>query len=246
MIVFVGTLQLIPIITAHNQWLSKTRSIPCWTTSVFSSTVTNLVLIYESVTSPASVVRWLTLHSWTLNFWILLRLIWKTTVLRLNRSQSQSHIATDGQSISKSWCRAPSGLMIRYLLLFDSLVFVGRPLWREDGSAFCVCCWPSPAQSVSGPSPLGLVTVFYCLRFETSLSAASCDSQGHGWGIRPRLHTGPESFFCARLLIYSAGNHGECLLPGCCHGNMLTEPLPINELKRLFVAAGTCVLRAVG
>jgi hypothetical protein len=24
-------------------------------------------------------------------------------------SQSQSHIATDGQSVSKSWCRAPSG-----------------------------------------------------------------------------------------------------------------------------------------
>jgi hypothetical protein len=26
-----------------------------------------------------------------------------------SQSQSQSHIATDGQSISKSWCRAPSG-----------------------------------------------------------------------------------------------------------------------------------------
>jgi hypothetical protein len=38
--------------------------------------VTDLVLIYESVTSSASVVRWLTLHSWTLNFWIVLRLIW--------------------------------------------------------------------------------------------------------------------------------------------------------------------------
>jgi hypothetical protein len=25
-----------------------------------------------------------------------------------DQSQSQSHIATDGQSISKSWCRAPS------------------------------------------------------------------------------------------------------------------------------------------
>jgi hypothetical protein len=25
------------------------------------------------------------------------------------QSQSQSHIATDGQSVSKSWCRAPSG-----------------------------------------------------------------------------------------------------------------------------------------
>jgi hypothetical protein len=35
--------------------------------SVFSSTVTDLVLVYESVTSSASVVRWLTLHSWTLN-----------------------------------------------------------------------------------------------------------------------------------------------------------------------------------
>jgi hypothetical protein len=37
-----------------------------------------LVLIYEPVTSSANVVRWLTLHSWTLNyvtaFWILLRL----------------------------------------------------------------------------------------------------------------------------------------------------------------------------
>jgi hypothetical protein len=28
-------------------------------------------------------------------------------------------------------------------------------------------CWPSPAQSFSGPSPAGLMTTFYCLRFET-------------------------------------------------------------------------------
>jgi hypothetical protein len=32
-----------------------TRSTPYWTTSVFSYTVTDLVLIYESVTSSASV-----------------------------------------------------------------------------------------------------------------------------------------------------------------------------------------------
>jgi hypothetical protein len=43
-------LQLQLITTAHNQWLPKTRSIPCWTSSVFSSTVTDLVRIYESVT----------------------------------------------------------------------------------------------------------------------------------------------------------------------------------------------------
>jgi hypothetical protein len=67
---------------------------------------------------------------------------------------------------------------------------VGRPLWREVGSVFCMCCWPLPAQSFSGPSPLGLETIFYCLTFETSLFVAFYDSQGHGGGIRSRLHTG--------------------------------------------------------
>jgi hypothetical protein len=33
------------------------------------------------------------------------------------------------------------------------------------------------------------VAIFYCLRFETSLFVASYNSQGHGGGIRPRLHT---------------------------------------------------------
>jgi hypothetical protein len=45
-------------------------------------------------------------------------------------------------------------------------------------------------QSFSGSSPVGLVAIFYCLRFETSLFVASYDSQGYGGGIRPRLHTG--------------------------------------------------------
>jgi hypothetical protein len=55
--------------------------------------------------------------------------------------ESQSHIATDGLGVESHL-----GLMIRYLLLFESygLVFVWRPLWREDGSVFCICCWPSP------------------------------------------------------------------------------------------------------
>jgi hypothetical protein len=34
------------------------------------------------------------------------------------------------------------------------------------------------------------VIIFYSLRFETSLFLASYDSQGHGGGIGPRLHTG--------------------------------------------------------
>jgi hypothetical protein len=57
----------------------------------------------------------------------------------------------------------------------------------------------SPAQSFSGPSPLTLVTIFYCLRFETSLFVASYDSQGYGGGIRLRLHTGVTA---SRPLIY--------------------------------------------
>jgi hypothetical protein len=44
--------------------------------------------------------------------------------------ESQSHVRTDGQSVSPSWCRAPSGLMTRYKLLFDSYGFIvlRRPL----------------------------------------------------------------------------------------------------------------------
>jgi hypothetical protein len=52
MIGFIVTyLQLQSIITAHNQWLSMTLYIRYWTTNVFSSTVINLVMIYESVAS---------------------------------------------------------------------------------------------------------------------------------------------------------------------------------------------------
>jgi hypothetical protein len=38
-------------------------------------------------------------------------------------------------------------------------------------------------------SPVEFAT-FYCLRFETFLFVASCDSQGYGGSVRPRLHTG--------------------------------------------------------
>jgi hypothetical protein len=34
-------------------------------------------------------------------------------------------------------------------------------------SAVYKCCWSSPAQSFSSPSPAGLMAIFYCLSFET-------------------------------------------------------------------------------
>jgi hypothetical protein len=66
----------------------------------------------------------------------------------------------------------------------------GRSLWREDASVVHNCCWSSPAQLFSGPSPARLTTIFYCLSFGTSIFVASYGSQGHGGGIRPLLYTG--------------------------------------------------------
>jgi hypothetical protein len=55
--------------------------------------VTDLVLIYELVTSSAFIVNWLTLHSWTLNFWILL---WLTqwTLLNWGKLLNDGFLAT--------------------------------------------------------------------------------------------------------------------------------------------------------
>jgi hypothetical protein len=65
MIGFIGSFvynhsQLQSIITAHNEWLPKTRFISYWTTNAFSSVVTDLVLIYESVTTSTNVERRIT------------------------------------------------------------------------------------------------------------------------------------------------------------------------------------------
>jgi hypothetical protein len=50
-----------------------------------------------------------------------------------------SHIATDGQSVCLSRCRAP--LNIQSWLKSYSLVHMGRPLWREVGSVICQSPW---------------------------------------------------------------------------------------------------------
>jgi hypothetical protein len=55
---------------------------------------------------------------------------------------------------------------------------VGRSLWRENGSAVYNCCWSSPAQSFLGPSPGGLVTIFYYVRLGITPT----------WGSGPRIH----------------------------------------------------------
>jgi hypothetical protein len=81
---------------------------------------------------------------------------------------SNSSLMTKSKSKKKSHCDSQS---TRYLLLFDSygFVFVGYPLWREDGSVFCICCWFLPVQSFSGPSPLVLTTIFFNIQLAWDL-----------------------------------------------------------------------------
>jgi hypothetical protein len=106
-------------------------------------------------------------------------------------------------------------------LTITVLFFVERPLWREDGSVFCICCWPLPAQSFSGSSPLGLATIFYF----------------HGRGIRTRLHTGfawtelqlPFYNLAANWISNTIFNSSFVR----CRGYVLAELLNSNWLSRL-------------
>jgi hypothetical protein len=89
----------------------------------------------------------------------------------------------------------PSGAHDQIFIIVRQLrvCWYGALSLMEDVSVFYNRCWPSPAQSFSGSSPVGLVTVFYCLRFHIFLFVASYDSEDYGGGIRPRLHTGVTS-----------------------------------------------------
>jgi hypothetical protein len=92
------------------------------------------------------------------------------TVSRMNGFQSKSKSCYDRLSVGQSiLVSSPSGAQDEIFVTLRQLRFVdvGRPLCRKDRSVFYNCCWPSPAQSFLGPSPAGLMTIFYCLRFES-------------------------------------------------------------------------------
>jgi hypothetical protein len=122
MIGFIGISFAVTTNYNSSQSMTETCSIPYWTTSTYSFAVTDFVLIYESVTSSASVVRWLTLHSWTLNF---LRpsdecLLW--TYSAQKKMQSRSLLPTTSQH-GHSWHRAPLGPMAIYLFSVKTFLF---------------------------------------------------------------------------------------------------------------------------
>jgi hypothetical protein len=79
---------------------------------------------------------------------------------------TKSKLSYDGRSVLVSGTHLVPVTNFSFSLKFylDScgLVILWRPLWREDGSIIYFCCWASQTQFISGLSPAGLKTIFYC------------------------------------------------------------------------------------
>jgi hypothetical protein len=137
--------------------------------------------------------------------------------------QRQSCITTDDQSVSLG-VEPHLGLMTRYFLLFHSygLTFVGHPLWREDGSVFCICCfsrvrvpWDSrPYFTVSDlrlpiSSPLTTRTDRVANTFTNSSSIVACElvAVGTCLFVKALLSNG-----CVYLLIENLLRSSGCCL----------------------------------
>jgi hypothetical protein len=96
--------------------------------------------------------------------------------------ESESYLTTDGQSASLSWNKAPIWGLRPDFYYYQTVV--GLLMWgalsdERTGLSFTIAAG-FHQRRFSGPSPMGLATIFYCLRFETSVFVASYDSQGYG------------------------------------------------------------------
>jgi hypothetical protein len=92
----------------------------------------------------------------------------------VHSSQSQCYNITDWLTVSRAiylGVRHPSGTHDNFFLIIFRQV-LGLLIWgalsdKRVGSVVYSCCWAWPVQSFLGPSPMGLMTIFYCLKFET-------------------------------------------------------------------------------
>jgi hypothetical protein len=154
--------------------------------SVYSSTVTDLVLIWNW--SLLKLMLSTGLHSTTpttdLNFWPA---FWILLWLHVNWVKSSSLMLQP----TASWpvclgIKHPSGVYNQIFITVRQL----QVCWCGAVSDKRMGLWTSPVQSFSGLSPVRLVTIFYCLRFKISLFVASYNLQGYGGDIQLRLQMG--------------------------------------------------------
>jgi hypothetical protein len=160
-----------------NRFIGYSRVV---TTNNYDTIKITVVIIHKatSSTSVCLVIRWILKNLYSLEVRISL----------IFTSLSESYITTDGQSASLSWNKASIwGLRpdFYYCQTVAGLLMWGALSDERTGLSFRISA-----------GPVGLVTIFYCLRFETSLFVASCDSESYGGGIRhfkrqswePRFH----------------------------------------------------------
>jgi hypothetical protein len=105
---------------------------------------------------------------------------------------TESQLLYDGGLISSSWRQAPwdSWPVFFKLNTCSYSPYVTSSLTRGR-VCYLNCCWPSSSQSFSGPSPSGLMSTFYCLRFETPPT----------WKTRSRRYNSRDHIFIITAVI---------------------------------------------
>jgi hypothetical protein len=143
-------------------------------------------------------------------------------------------------TVSQQIClevKSPSGVQDQFLLLSGSCRFVdvGHPPWWQDGFVVYNFCWPSLKQSFLGLSPMGLMTIFYCLTFKTLPNWRARSPYLHspwtGWSSCTLL----TPLLLALVIQPQKGRHRKhhfqqfyCCKRTHCHGSMFSKPLPGN------------------
>jgi hypothetical protein len=84
--------------------------------------------------------------------------------------ESQSHIAADGQSVSLSWCRAPSGAHDQILVtVWQLLSCPWEGALSDERRTFVACPLTRKTRSMPSRSPWIQISVETCVNFVSTL-----------------------------------------------------------------------------